>query len=134
MRIVGPERVMARALLAPGAVTQALVPKSLRATVRALRPRQWIKNGLLFVALAFTSNLHRIDLLLLTISAFAIFCALSSAGYLLNDVADVEADRRHPTKRFRPIAAGQVPVPFALGLGVVLAVGGIVWAVALDRR
>ena len=100
----------------------------------ALRPRQWIKNGLLFVALAFTSNLHRLDLLLMTIAAFAIFCALSSAGYLLNDVADVEADRRHPTKRLRPIAAGQVPIPLAGALGAALAIGGVACAAVLNPQ
>src|ERR671932_2867791 len=97
---------------------------SARALLVALRPRQWTKNGLLFIALAFTLNLQQPTLLLRTLVAFGCFCALSSAGYLLNDVVDVEADRAHPTKRRRPIAAGQVPVPLALGLGVALAVAG----------
>src|SRR6266853_3181328 len=90
-----------------------------------MRPRQWTKNGLLFVALAFTLNLQQPPLLVRTAAAFACFCALSSAGYLLNDGVDVEADRAHPTKRLRPIAAGQVPVPLALGLGIVLVVVGL---------
>src|SRR5690242_10108233 len=77
---------------------------ALRGAGRALRPRQWTKNALLFVALAFTLNLQHPALLLRTVAAFACFCALSSAGYIVNDVADVEADRHHPTKRFRPIA------------------------------
>ena len=91
----------------------------------ALRPRQWTKNGLLFIALAFTLNLQQPGLLLRTLAAFACFCALSSAGYLLNDVVDVEADRAHPSKRLRPIAAGQVPVSLALGLGIGLVVVGL---------
>ncbi len=91
----------------------------------ALRPRQWTKNGLLFIALAFTLNLQQPGLVLRTLAAFACFCALSSAGYLLNDVVDVEADRAHPTKRLRPIAAGQVPVSLALGLGIGLVVVGL---------
>ncbi|HTD77855.1 MAG TPA: UbiA family prenyltransferase, partial [Chloroflexota bacterium] len=70
----------------------------------------------MFIALAFTLNLQQPSLLMRTVGAFACFCALSSAGYLLNDVVDVEADRAHPTKRRRPIAAGQVPIPVALGL------------------
>jgi 4-hydroxybenzoate polyprenyltransferase len=97
----------------------------------ALRPRQWTKNGLLFIALAFTLNLQQPALLVRTIAAFACFCALSSAGYLLNDVVDVEADRAHPTKRLRPIAAGQVPVSLALGLGIVLVVLGLAGAFLL---
>ena len=91
----------------------------------ALRPRQWTKNGLLFVALAFTMNVQQPALAGRALAAFACFCALSSAGYLLNDLADIEADRQHPTKRLRPIAAGAVPVPLALGLGVLLALLGV---------
>lgn len=96
-----------------------------RALLAALRPRQWTKNGLIFVALAFTLNLQQPWLLARSVAAFACFCALSSAGYLLNDVIDVEADRQHPTKRLRAIAAGLVPVPLALGLGIALAVIGL---------
>jgi 4-hydroxybenzoate polyprenyltransferase len=91
----------------------------------ALRPRQWTKNGLLFIALAFTLNLQDPSLLVRTIAAFVCFCALSSAGYLLNDVLDAEADRLHPTKRLRPIAAGKVPISLALALGIVLALVGL---------
>src|SRR5438067_7552064 len=98
---------------------------SLRALLRALRPRQWPKNGLVFIALAFTLNLQDVTLLTRSLATFVCFCALSSAGYLLNDVLDAEADRAHPTKRLRPIAAGQVPVAFALGLGLVLVIVGL---------
>ncbi len=90
-----------------------------------MRPRQWTKNGLIFVALAFTLNLQQPGLLTRTIVTFVCFCCLSSAGYLLNDVVDAEADRQHPSKRLRPIAAGIVPVPLALGLGLVLAFIGL---------
>src|SRR5438132_8239021 len=109
-------------IVRPGA--RAAPWPSVRALLVALRPRQWTKNGLVFIALAFTLNLQETSLLLRTLVAFLCFCALSSAGYLLNDVVDVEADRAHPTKRRRPIAAGKVPVGFALGLGVVLALLG----------
>ncbi len=102
----------------------AVVP-SARALLVAMRPRQWTKNGLVFVALGFTLNLQETSLLLRTVITFVCFCALSSAGYLLNDSVDVEADRKHPTKRLRPIAAGQVPVNLALGLGVVLVIVGL---------
>src|SRR5690242_21780020 len=95
---------------------------SLRALFGAVRPRQWPKNALVFVALAFTLNLQDPTLLLRCVGTFVCFCALSSAGYLLNDVVDIEADRAHPTKRRRPIAAGQVPLGLALTLGVVLVV------------
>src|SRR4030081_2023280 len=112
--------------VAPAVVeTRAAWLPSPRALIVALSPRQWTKNGLLFVALAFTLNLQERSLLLRSVAAFACFCALSSAGYLLNDVVDVEADRAHPTKRMRPIAAGQMPIGFALGLGFGLALLGL---------
>jgi 4-hydroxybenzoate polyprenyltransferase len=104
------------------AATPFIMP---RALLVALRPRQWTKNGLIFVALAFTLNLQQPGLLLRSVATFICFCALSSAGYLLNDVVDVEADRQHPTKRQRPIAAGLVSVPLALSLGILLAFIGL---------
>jgi 4-hydroxybenzoate polyprenyltransferase len=97
----------------------------------ALRPRQWPKNLLVFVALAFTLNLQDPILLARTVATFVLFCALSSAGYLVNDVLDVEADRRHPTKRFRPIAAGAISVPVALGLAIGLALVGVIGCIAI---
>jgi len=103
-----------------------------RAVLAALRPRQWTKNGLLFVALAFTLNLQEPFLLVRTVAAFACFCALSSAGYLLNDILDVESDRAHPTKRRRPIAGGRMRIGFAVGLGVALAVVGLAGTVAIN--
>jgi 4-hydroxybenzoate polyprenyltransferase len=98
---------------------------SARAVVGALRPRQWSKNGLIFIALAFTLNLQQPGLLARTLVTFVAFCALSSAGYLVNDVMDVEVDRAHPTKRVRPIAARQLSIGVALTLGAVLALLGL---------
>src|SRR4030081_1022778 len=115
--------------VAPAVVeTRAAWMPAPRAVLAALRPRQWTKNGLIFVALAFTLNLQQPSLLVRTLAAFACFCALSSAGYLVNDILDVEADRAHPTKRRRPIAAGQLRVGFALGLGIVLVIAGLAGA------
>lgn len=116
-------REIARARVRPS--TSQAPALSARALLRALRPRQWPKNGLVFIALAFTLNLQDRTLLVRSVGAFVCFCALSSAGYLLNDVMDVEADRAHPTKRMRPIAAGQVPVNAALALGMALTVLGL---------
>jgi 4-hydroxybenzoate polyprenyltransferase len=110
----------------------ARVAEALTAAVVAVRPRQWIKNGLLFVPLVFTLDLFDRELLFRTTEAFFLFCALASAGYLLNDAADVGADRRHPTKRLRPIAAGKIPVPVAVVLGVVLGTAGAAGAWAIS--
>jgi 4-hydroxybenzoate polyprenyltransferase len=101
------------------------------AIISALRPRQWTKNGLIFVALAFSLKLSELQVAATAFLAFLCFCALSSAGYLLNDVLDVEADRRHPTKRLRPIAAGRLPVGYAIALSGMLAMCGVLAAVLI---
>jgi 4-hydroxybenzoate polyprenyltransferase len=85
----------------------------LRALIRAMRPRQWTKNGFVFFGLIFDKQLFLIDPLLRTIVGFFLFCLISSAVYLFNDIADVEADRNHPEKKFRPIASGQLPIRVA---------------------
>ena len=72
----------------------------------SLRPHQWTKNLIVFAALAFSKHLFDTALLLRSAAAFAVFCGLSGAVYLINDVVDVERDRLHPRKRRRPIAAG----------------------------
>lgn len=96
--------------------------------LRAMRPKQWAKNVLVVAApgaagvLAQPAVAGRVGL------AFVAFCLVSSATYLLNDVGDVEADRRHPVKRLRPIAAGAVPVWLAIGAAVVLAIVGLALA------
>jgi 4-hydroxybenzoate polyprenyltransferase len=86
------------------------------AAVKSLRPRQWAKNLFVFAAVVFSQNLFT-PLVGLAVLAFAIFCGLSGAIYLVNDVVDMEKDRLHPIKRRRPIAAGVLP----RGLGVALA-------------
>jgi 4-hydroxybenzoate polyprenyltransferase len=113
----------------PAAAPLAASP---RALIVALRPKQWTKNGLIFVALAFTLNLQQPGLVLQSLAAFVCFCALSSAAYLVNDVMDVEADRQHPSKRLRPIAAGQVSTHLAIGMAIVLAIVGLGGAFRMD--
>jgi len=92
----------------------------LRGLVRAMRPRQWLKNLLVFAAPAAAGVLTTPDGLLRTLLAFAAFCLAASGGYLLNDAADVAADREHPRKRLRPVAAGIVPVRTARVAGAAL--------------
>lgn len=93
----------------------------------ALRPRQWTKNLIVFAAPLFAFSLTWKSLLGSSL-AFVLFCAASSAFYLLNDIADVEADRRHPLKCQRPIAAGLVSVPVALMMAVVLLSSALILA------
>jgi 4-hydroxybenzoate polyprenyltransferase len=91
------------------------------------RPRHWIKNLIVFAALAFSQNLFNRPLFLQVAAAFVLFCLASAAVYLLNDIADREADRFHPEKKDRPIASGRLAVGPALAaaiLWIVLALAG----------
>jgi 4-hydroxybenzoate polyprenyltransferase len=112
-------------VVTPGALALTSRAGAVRGLLRSMRPKQWTKNGLLFVGLIFSFNLPNARLFLVACLAFAVFCALSSATYLINDVMDVEKDRSHPKKRFRPIAAGIV----SPGLALVTAAGLTVIAV-----
>jgi 4-hydroxybenzoate polyprenyltransferase len=78
----------------------------LKALFKAMRPKQWTKNAFVFAALIFDVKLFRPAMLAKTLLAFGIFCLASSAVYLINDLADREKDRQHPTKRLRPLASG----------------------------
>lgn len=89
--------------------------------VRTLRPEQWTKNLIVFAALMFGQKLFDVEAVSRTVAAFVVLCVLSGVVYLVNDLFDQEADRIHPTKRFRPIASGElsrgVAVTWGLGLG-----------------
>jgi 4-hydroxybenzoate polyprenyltransferase len=73
-----------------------------------MRPRQWVKNLLLFAGIVFSHNFSHWDLLGRSVAGFILFCLLSGSVYILNDLQDIEADRLHPVKRKRPIASGSV--------------------------
>lgn len=98
-----------------------------------LRPHQWVKNGIVLAGLIFSGNAADPDRLVTALAATGIFCLLSSAIYVVNDLADAEADRKHPTKVNRPIAAGRVSPPTAILLAVILGALGLVGAYLLDR-
>jgi len=91
----------------------------------ALRPRQWTKNIVVFAAPLFAFSINR-QSLLGSLLAFVLFCCASSSFYLLNDIADVKSDRRHPLKCKRPIAAGLVRIPIALAMAITLLLGAII--------
>ncbi len=76
--------------------------------LRTLRPRQWVKNGLIFMALVFDQKLTVWPLLLRTTLAFILFCMISSTVYIINDLVDIEKDRQHPKKRNRALPLGQI--------------------------
>ncbi len=89
--------------------------------LRACRPRQWLKNALVLIAPATAGALSQPGAAAALLGAFISFCLMSSATYLVNDVRDRESDRRHPRKRWRPVAAGLLSVPAALTASLVLA-------------
>ncbi len=110
----------------PRAAAQGLtVP---RALLRLMRPRQWTKNLLVFAALVFAKDLFVAEPFGLTVLAFAAFCMASSSVYIVNDVLDVERDRLHPSKRLRPIAAGEVSTGTAGIVAAVLTAGALLAA------
>jgi len=84
------------------------------ALIKSMRPRQWTKNAFILAAVIFDRQLTQINSIFRTFAGLLIFCLLSSSVYLFNDVLDVESDRKHPTKKFRPIASGKLPISTAL--------------------
>ena len=94
----------------------------LTALLKTMRPRQWPKNIFIFAAIVFDKQLLNVEAFLRTLAGFVLFCLISSSVYIFNDLADVEADRQHPDKKNRPIAAGKLPVgvAWAAGIGLVI--------------
>ena len=102
--------------------------------LREARPKQWAKNVLVFAAPGAAGRLTEGGVLTRSLLVFAAFCLLASGLYVLNDLSDLDADRLHPRKRLRPVAAGQVPVRLAAVVAVLLLAGGIGLTAALGWR
>jgi decaprenyl-phosphate phosphoribosyltransferase len=126
-----------RPMVSEGTVGATVTPHSgvTRALVRAVRPRQWVKNLLVVAApLAAGDVVSDADVAAATLLALVSFCLAASAVYLVNDTADREVDRLHPTKRLRPIASGALPIRVALGAAAVTAVAALVVAWVADPQ
>ena len=93
--------------------------------LRLLRPKQWIKNFAIFAAIIFSGNIFEPTILGKVLLGFFVFCGLASATYIVNDVFDIKKDRLHPFKKFRPLAHGDIPIPFALIVAVCFAIGSL---------
>src|SRR5215210_159503 len=119
----------------PGASIFAVPERStVLSLIVSIRPGQWTKNLLVFAGLLFGLRLFdRLAVIDATLT-FAIFCGLSGAVYLINDVLDRETDRQHPLKARRPIASGAVSVPLAVGTAAVFGVAGVIAAFAINFR
>jgi 4-hydroxybenzoate polyprenyltransferase len=97
----------------------------LGALLEQLRPKQWTKNLIVFIGPVFALRLPDAGAMLAAVGAFVVFCLLSSAGYIVNDLKDLQADRGHPQKRHRPLARGAISTRLARGLALALAVVGL---------
>ena len=93
----------------------------LKHLLKTMRLRQWTKNGFVFFALIFDKQLFLRDPFLRTLEGFFLFCLISSSVYLFNDITDIEADRKHPEKKNRPLASGKLPISVATTTAIILA-------------
>ncbi len=108
--------------------------RALRSYLRLIRPKQWIKNLFVFAPLIFAKELFSTDPLIAAVRAFIAFCLTASAVYILNDIADIDADRLHPEKRNRPIASGAVPASHGYLLASLIVVAVILVVLGMNRR
>ena len=97
----------------------------LKALLKTMRPRQWSKNIFIFAALVFDKQLLILHAFERTAAGFVLFCLISSAVYIFNDLADIEPDREHPVKKNRPIPSGKLPVSIAVTAGVLLVIAAL---------
>ncbi len=88
--------------------------------LRLLRPRQWLKNFAIFAAITFSGNLFDPTILTKVLIGFFVFCGLSSAAYIINDIFDIKKDRLHPFKKYRPLAHNDIPIFFAIIISLLL--------------
>jgi 4-hydroxybenzoate polyprenyltransferase len=91
----------------------------LLALLKTMRPKQWVKNGVIFAALVFDHHLFQPGPLARTVAGFGLLCVLSSTVYIINDLADIEKDRKHPKKRFRPLASGALRKEVAVAAAII---------------
>ena len=104
------------------------------ALVKTMRPRQWLKNGLVYVPLFFDGKLTDLNSLIRTAIAFVLLCMMSSAVYIMNDLMDMEKDRQHPSKRNRPLASGDLSPWLASVVALVLGLASLVAGYFLAPR
>lgn len=102
--------------------------------IKSIRPHQWTKNFLLFAGIIFSHHLLSLVLIAKVLAAFGIFCLISGAIYIINDLIDIEKDQQHPLKRLRPIASGKISPGIARGLASALLVISLLLAYWVDLR
>jgi 4-hydroxybenzoate polyprenyltransferase len=105
----------------------------LRHIIKAMRPKQWVKNIFIFAGIVFDRKLGDFEALSATILGAILFSLLASAIYIVNDISDIEADRLHPTKKNRPIASGALPLRWAWAIALLLFVSVFIFAFQLSK-
>lgn len=105
----------------------------LKSILKEMRLHQWIKNTFVLIPLVFDRQLFSIEPLFRTIMGFFLFCFVSSSVYLINDIMDVDADRKHPKKKFRPIASGALPIQIAIIAAIILVSISVIGGYFLSR-
>ncbi|MEE9500602.1 MAG: decaprenyl-phosphate phosphoribosyltransferase [Candidatus Aminicenantaceae bacterium] len=101
---------------------------------KSIRPQQWLKNLFIFAPLIFSENIFNRSMFLLSLLAFAVFCLLSGALYILNDLKDIEEDRLHPIKSKRPLVAGRLKKSQAIAAFVILSFVSLLLAAMVNRE
>jgi 4-hydroxybenzoate polyprenyltransferase len=104
------------------------------ALIKIMRPEQWTKNLLIFAGIIFAHHLFDIASVLRTIAAFLLFCLLSSAIYIINDIKDIEQDRAHPLKSKRPLPSGELSIASATVAACIVSVSSVSLSFFLDRQ
>jgi len=132
--VVNPSTAVARKVKKIANVKNIWQPRksSIIDYIRAIRAYQWIKNLLLFVPLITSHSFRSLHLVTITFLAFLAFNLVASAGYLLNDLLDINADRKHPRKQFRAVASGRLSIVNAFIVATVFLVGGLIFAAKLS--
>jgi len=104
----------------------------LLAILKAARPRQWLKNLAVFTTMLFSGHAFEPEVFSQSLLSFVVFCLLASSGYILNDVLDAPKDRKHPFKKFRPVASGALPVWIALSVSFLCLIAGLFLAFGIN--
>ncbi|MFP4394012.1 MAG: decaprenyl-phosphate phosphoribosyltransferase [Anaerolineales bacterium] len=105
---------------------------NLKLLLKTMRPKQWTKNVFVFAALAFDEKILNLHYLNCTVVGFILFCLVSGVVYTINDLADIEKDRLHPTKRHRPLPSGELSPRFALTAAIIIGTGALIGAMLLN--
>jgi 4-hydroxybenzoate polyprenyltransferase len=116
----------------PGTSTSVRQRSQLALLFKTMRPKQWTKNVFVWAALVFDVKLFQIEPFLRTLAAFILFCLISSAVYIINDLVDIPKDRLHPEKRNRPLASGALNPNIAIAGAIVIVVGCLPAALSLN--